>query len=100
MAKVRIANSTVTSAPSISAGIRRAMKLGSKITSVLLVVVEPLRWWVLLQPFAVPLLIQLVARTRGEFAYPRIQKQPPFEITRLQEDCILGDVVPRRAFRI
>src|SRR6266550_2434623 len=80
-----------------SAAIRRAMKWGSNGTSVFVVVVEALRRRVPLQPFAVPLDIFLVARARAQFADPGVEKQPPFEVTRLQEDRVLKDEVERRS---
>src|SRR5260370_29887674 len=86
---VRSASSTVTSAPSSSAGIRRAMKFGSNGNSILGEVVEALGWRVPLQPFAIPFDIFLVARPAAEFAHPRVEEQPPFKIARLQEDPVL-----------
>src|SRR5260370_37521387 len=91
------ASSTVTAAPSMSAGISRAMKWGSNGTSILVVVVEALRRGVLLQPFAVPFDIFLVADAGAQFADPGVEKQPPLEIARLHEDRILGDIGKRRA---
>ena len=51
--------------------------------SVLVVIVKPLRWWVALQPFAVPFDIFFVARTVAQLADPGVEKQPPLEIARL-----------------
>src|SRR5260370_3190445 len=97
IAIVSAASTSVTSAVSSRAGIRRAMKWGSNGTSVFVVVVEALRRWVPLQPFAVPLDIFLVARARAQFADPGVEKQPPFEVTRLQENRVLKDEVERRS---
>src|SRR4051794_8076844 len=77
MAKVRIASSTVTSAPSISAGIRRAMKRGSNGTSV-------------------PRHILAVAGAVAQFTHPGVWEQQPFEVARLHEDRVLRHIGERR----
>src|SRR5690242_19157754 len=94
---VSSASSTVTSAPSSSAGIRRAMKFGSNGTSILVVIVEALGRRVALQPFAIPFDVFLITRAIPQLADPGVEEQPPFEIARLQEYCVLGDIGERGA---
>src|SRR5580704_7017849 len=86
---VRIASSTVTTAPCSSAGIRRTMKWGSNGTSVFVVVVEPLWRRVLLQPLLIPRHILAVAGAVAQLTHPGVEEQPPFEIARLHEDRVL-----------
>src|SRR5215469_110151 len=95
--KVRTANSTVITAPSSSAGIRRAMKLMSNGTSVLVEVVGPLRRRVLLHPLLVPRDIELVAGAIAQLTHPGVEEQPPLEVAWLHEDRVLADIGEWRA---
>src|SRR6476660_2891337 len=95
MANVRMASSTVTSAPSSSAGIRRAMKCGSNGTSVFVEVVEPLRRRILVQPLLIPGHILAVSGARAQLTHPGVQEQPPLEVAGLQEDRILLHICER-----
>src|SRR6516164_10751142 len=97
IAAVSPASSTVTSAPSSSAGISRAMKWRSNGTSIFVVVVEALRRRVLLQPLAVPLDIFLIADAGAQLADPGVEEQPPFEVARLHVDRVLRDIGEWRA---